>query len=104
MSEEAGTRTIEGHQIELSGGRLVWAGEYDDSWYIRFNDGAGNERGLRLSYEATNALMSLVAGKARREATQEIYRYVISVADTIDQMKWEVVHPQSPQGSEEANG
>lgn len=86
MADQPDTRTIHGHQIELSEGRKVWAGDNDDSWYIRFDDGNGGERRLRISYEAADALVKLIS------KPETILRYVLTVDG--EETKWEKFEPE----------
>lgn len=51
--------TIHGHECTLSDGRSVWAGQYENSWYVKFVGPAGETR-LRLSFEGAIALVSLL--------------------------------------------
>jgi hypothetical protein len=85
MTEE---RTIDGHQIELSEGRKVWAGEVDDSWYIKFDDGKGNERSIRISYEAAGALMKLLT-----YSPHTLLRYVLKI-QAGEVSSWEQWEPE----------
>lgn len=93
-------KTIDGHQIELSEGRKVFAGEHDDSWYIQFISAEGAIRRIRISLEAADALVKLLT------TPQEIYRFVLDIKDgSHKETKWEWVNapPEtapSPSGSE----
>lgn len=66
--------TISGHQIKLSEGREVWAGDHDNSWYIRFLSAEGAETKVRISYEAADALIKLLT-----QSPQQVWRYILKI-------------------------
>lgn len=89
-------KTIDGHKIDLPDGRSVWAGEHDDSWYLQFEDGNGNSRKLRISYEAAAALVQLLTTKP-----DEVLRFVVKIKKPGEQFEWQqIIHPELPPAAE----
>lgn len=65
MTETSVTK-LQGHQIELPGGRHVFYAEHDQVHYLRFRNSEATETKFTLSEDAVEALIELLTHPGER--------------------------------------
>jgi hypothetical protein len=83
------TMEVQGYQIDLDGGRHVFAAERDDDFVIQFRNAEGQLTHLRLSKDAADALRHLLG--LGRSTEDTVMRFVLHAAMKSGESKPEYV-------------